>query len=112
MNCAAFKSNVRFTLQPDGVHPNDAGHWFIAQTVIAGLGGGKAAGADDPARMLEQLRISDETFELIAQRMKVRRDAYVGEAGHKRPGVPKGLPVEEAEAKAAELTKQIDKALR
>jgi len=37
----------------------------------------------------------------------VLRDAYVSAAGHKRPGVAKGLPVDEAETQADELTVRI-----
>jgi len=104
------ESTPQFTLQPDGVHPNDAGHWFMAQELISGFGG-REGGIDEPSEVLRQLKISDETFALIKQRLNLRRDAYVGEAGHKRPGVAKGLPVEEAEAKAAELTKRIEQAI-
>jgi hypothetical protein len=43
--------------------------------------------------------------------MSILRDAYVHSAGHKRPGVAKGLPVSEAEAQAAEITKQIEQLL-
>jgi hypothetical protein len=35
------------------------------------------------------------------------REAYDGVAGHKRPGLPKGLPVDNAERQAAELTARI-----
>jgi hypothetical protein len=49
---------------------------------------------------------------LVRQRINVLRDAYVGTAGHKRPGVAKGLPVAEAEKKAAELTAEIDRLLQ
>ena len=44
---------------------------------------------------------------LVQQRTYVLRDAYVSAAGHRRPGVAKGLPVDEAEAKATELTTKI-----
>jgi hypothetical protein len=44
---------------------------------------------------------------LVQERLGILRDAYVAAAGHKRPGVARGLPVEEAERKAAELTAAI-----
>jgi lysophospholipase L1-like esterase len=105
------ESKQEFTLQPDGVHPNDEGHWFMAQQLIGWFADQKSADAKTPAEMLKQNNVSDQAFALIQQRSTLRRDAYVGEAGHKRPGVAKGLPVKEAEAKAGELTKQIQAAL-
>jgi hypothetical protein len=47
-------------------------------------------------------------LKLLQQRLTVLRDAYVGAAGHKRPGVAQGLPIAEAQAKAAELTLTIN----
>jgi lysophospholipase L1-like esterase len=96
-----------FTLQPDGVHPNDAGHWFIAQQLLRAFGDETAAAADSPQAMLAAKRAPAAILPLVQQRMSVLRDAYVGAAGHKRPGVAKGLPVVEAEAKAADLTAKI-----
>ena len=43
----------------------------------------------------------------VQRRVQVLRDAYVGAAGHKRPGVAPGLPVPEAEKQAAELSARI-----
>ncbi len=53
-----------------------------------------------------------EIQQLIGQRLNLLRDSYVGAAGHLRPGVAKGLPVEEANQKAAELTAKIDGLLK
>ncbi len=105
------RTDPKFTLQPDGVHPNEVGHWFMAQQLIRWAGDESASAAETPAGMLKQLEISDATFTLIRQRAMLRRDAYVGQAGHKRPGVAKGLAVDEAEAKAAELSQKIREAL-
>jgi lysophospholipase L1-like esterase len=105
------ETDPKFTLQPDGVHPNDDGHWFMAQQLIAGFSPDDPAKRETPAEMRKRLNLSDEAFKLIQQRTNLRRDAYVGAAGHKRPGVAKGLPVDEAEAKAAELTERIKEGL-
>jgi lysophospholipase L1-like esterase len=48
-----------------------------------------------------------ELLKLISQRRKLLSDAWLNAAGHQRPGMAKGLPVPEAESKAAELGKQI-----
>lgn len=100
-------ADPQFTMQPDGVHPNDAGHWFVAQQLILWAGDQKAAAADSPKSMLAVQQMSEGILPLCQQRMSVLRDAYVGEAGHLRPGVAKGLPVSQAEAKAAELSAKI-----
>ena len=51
--------------------------------------------------------ISVEIQQMIRQRMELRRDAYLTKAGHKRPGIRAGLPVDEAEAKAETLSSTI-----
>lgn len=100
-------SDPKFTFQPDRVHPNDAGHWFMAQQLIAWLGDAKSAAAETPEAMLALNGVSPAALNLEQQRVNVLRDAYVGTAGHKRPGVGKGLPLPEAEAKYAELSNKL-----
>lgn len=96
-----------FTMQPDGVHPNETGHWFVAQQLISWCGDQKSAAADSPKAMLAERKMPESLLPLVQQRMAVLRDSYVAAAGHLRPGVAKGLPVQEAEAKAAELSARI-----
>lgn len=96
-----------FTFQPDAVHPNDEGHWFMARQLIRWFGDVQAAATDSPEAMLEARRISPDAMKPIRQRMSLLRDAYVAAAGHKRPGVRAGLPVPEALEKAQELAEQI-----
>ena|SRR5579871_3196502 len=105
------KSEPQFTLQPDGVHPNEAGYWFVAQQVIRWAGDDQAASAASPQQMLESRHVSSALLPLVQQRMSVLRDAYVSAAGHLRPGVAKGLPVDEAETRATELTAKIQAVL-
>ncbi len=101
----------KFTFDPDGVHPNEAGHWFIARQLIAACGDTTAAGAATPAEMLSVHHAPPALLPLIEQRVGVLRDAYVGAAGHKRPGIAPGLPLPEADKRAADLTDQIQKLL-
>ncbi len=96
-----------FTFQPDAVHPNDEGHWFMARQLIRWFGDAEAAGADTPDAMLEVRGISPDVMKPIRQRMAVLRDAYVAAAGHKRPGIRAGLPVPEALEKARELAEAV-----
>jgi hypothetical protein len=52
-----------------------------------------------------------EVIELIGQRMRVRRNAYLTAAGHKRPGVKRGLPVSGAEKEAEALSLRLREVL-
>jgi lysophospholipase L1-like esterase len=85
---------------PDTVHPNDDGHWAMARAVLAGLGDSTAAAAATPAAFA---RILPE----VTTRLQLLRDAYLAAAGHLRPGMPAGLPIDEAEAKARVITESI-----
>ena len=103
------QDDPKFTFQPDGVHPNTDGHWFMARQLIRYFGDEPAADSATPAEMLKLRGVSAELLPLVQQRMAVLRDAYVATAGHKRPGVATGLPVAEAEQKAAEISVKIAK---
>jgi lysophospholipase L1-like esterase len=105
------KSQPNFTFAGDGVHPNKEGHWLITQQLIAWFGDSNAATATTPQEMLANNKAPDKLYALVNQRSNVLRDAYVAKAGHKRPGVAKGLPLDEADRQAAELTEQIKKLL-
>jgi lysophospholipase L1-like esterase len=106
------ESDPKFTFQPDGVHPNDEGHWYVAQQLIRFFGDESVATAASPQAMLAEKKMPEGLFPLVQQRVHILRDAYVSAAGHKRPGVATGLPVTEAEAKAGELTARIETLLR
>lgn len=99
--------DAKFTLQPDGVHPNEAGHWAVAQQVLKALGDEKAAGASSPQEMLKGLDAPEGLLPLVQQRVNTLRDAHVATAGHKRPGVAPGLPLPEALKKSEVLSGRI-----
>ena len=48
-----------------------------------------------------------ELLKLIRKRGRILCDAYLSDIGHQRPGMSKGLPVEEATKQAADLDAQI-----
>jgi len=54
-------------------------------------------------------RRSAELWKLVAERQRLLGLAWLTDVGHKRPDTPKGIPLEEAQKKAAELEKQIRK---
>ncbi len=82
----------------DGVHANAEGHAIMARALIEGLGQ-----KFDPALAAKNPAI----YKLITERRKLLSNAWLTECGHQRPGMAKGLPVEEATAKAEELRSRI-----
>ncbi len=89
------KTKPEFTYSPDGIHPNAAGHRLIGQTVVKAWG---LKDLDAPAPLLNTVK----------RRTAMLHDAWLSHIGHKRPGVGKGLPLEQAEQKAAELNDKIN----
>ena len=96
-----------FFLAGDGVHCNETGHWIIARQILLHLGAKDLAKADNPKTMLAAYPKGDELLKLIQQRQRMLKDAWLNECKHLRPGMGKGLPLPEAQEKAAELEKQI-----
>jgi lysophospholipase L1-like esterase/pimeloyl-ACP methyl ester carboxylesterase len=93
----ARKDDPQFSFSRDGIHPNAAGHLVMAQPLL------KAWGlAADPSGRPDHVN-GPVIFDLIQQKQILLRDAWLTETGHKRPGVKPGLPLAEAQAKAAEL---------
>lgn len=90
------KDDPKFTFARDGVHPNQDGHRVMALPLLAYFGGNADAANNA------------ELHKLVEKRQSLLGAAWLTATGHKRPGVAKGLPLEEAQAKAAELTKQIN----
>lgn len=86
-----------FTFQPDAVHPDEAGHWAICRAVLLGLDDDRTAAEAEPVSLRPFLPD-------CVERMRILRQAYVGAAGHLRPGIEAGLPVADAEAAAALIT--------
>lgn len=99
-----------FKLAGDGVHINTTGHWLVAREVLRHFEApeDKLAAAKDGAGFIASIHPRGaELLKLIAQRQSVMKDAWLYECGHLRPGMKKGVPVAEAQAKWAEMEKQI-----
>jgi hypothetical protein len=87
--------NPEYAIANDGIHFNEDGHRLAAAAIL------QACGIDADATLGARAR------KLTAQRQFLLRDAWLSHVGHKRPGVQQGLPLAEAQAKAAELDRQI-----
>ena len=96
-----------FNYTKDGVHPDADGHWIMAKQILLYLGAKDIESADSPAAMVAGNPHGGEILKLVHEQEELLRDAWLNAAGFKRPGVKAGLPVEEAEAKAAELDKKV-----
>jgi lysophospholipase L1-like esterase len=82
-----------FTFARDGVHPNSAGHLVMAGPVLRNW---------ELTDALEHVR-GEAVLEIVQQKQRMLRDAWLTQVGHQRPGVAAGIPLPQAEAKAAKL---------
>lgn len=85
-----------FVMSGDGVHFNEVGHSIIARALLREWGFDPDAAVDP------------EVQKLVSQRQTLLRDAWLSHCGYIRPNTRAGLPLEEAQAKAAELWTQIE----
>lgn len=91
------KSNPNFTMSGDGVHFNAVCHRLITQKIAKRI----LPGADK--------KTDPKIFDLADKKMKLLRDAWLTHTGHKRPGVKKGLPLDQASLQAKEINTQIER---
>ncbi|WP_223833990.1 SGNH/GDSL hydrolase family protein [Spirosoma profusum] len=96
-----------FALAEDGVHPGDVGHWVMAKSILLGLGEKNVAPATDLKSSIASIPNSAQISKLIAERQDLMKDAWLTATGHKRPGMTTGIPLLEAQTKAADMEKQI-----
>lgn len=92
------KTEPNFTFAGDGVHPNEVGQHLIAKELLRAwkLPQNSWNNAQETVRRL------------IHDRQSTVRDAWLSDVGHKRPGMPKGISVEEASRMAKEIDKTIE----
>jgi len=93
---AKRESDPKYTVSPDGVHPNVIGHQLMGNTIL------KAWGIEPVAEP------DAELFKLVHRRLSILHDAWLKDVGHKHPGVKGGLLLDEAKAKAGELEEEIE----
>lgn len=98
-----------YKLAGDGVHPSVAGHWIIAQPLLAhwGFSAEELAKAAGPEALLAAHPKGQEVLKLVQERQRLQKDAWLTATKHKRPGMKQGLPLEEATTKALEIETRI-----
>ena len=96
-----------FALAPDGIHPNETGHWIIARQILIYLGFKEVAHSPGISENLKSIPNGEEILRLVTERQNMMRDAWLTATKYKRPGLPEGLPLSEAEARSDEIEQKI-----
>lgn len=97
-----------FALAEDGVHPGETGHWLIARQVLLYLGYKQVARSTGIVESINQIPDASQLVKLVANRQNLMRDAWLRETKHLRPGLPAGMPLDEAGKPSDELLKEIE----
>lgn len=106
---SAGKTDQHFALAKDGIHPGSLGHWIMARPILAYLGYHEVLQFPTPDEAFQSFPNGAETRELIGERQALLKDAWLTQTGHKRPGMKKGLPLNEAKKEADNLDQKIAK---
>ncbi len=86
----------QFIYAKDNIHPGEEGHRFIADSIIRQLWPIlKLPGAPKLP--------NDDALAILRRRSDLLKLAWLTKTRHTRPGVPAGLPLDEAEAQAKQL---------
>ena len=90
-----IKKDHQFRLAADGVHPGELGHWLIAREIVKHLMPNFPIEStwDDNLRDKPKLR---QLYTLVLKRQTIMKDTWLTFTGHKRPGLAKGIPLEDA----------------
>jgi hypothetical protein len=106
------KNDPDFAYAADGVHANDLGHWIMARQILEHLGAKDVTAIAHANRMVAAHPHGERILQLVQRRQELMKDAWLTVTGHKRPGMNKGLPLAEAQNKAAEMEKEIHALLK
>ncbi len=85
------REDPAFEIAADGVHINAAGHRIVARTIANAWG------------LRGDLSATPAQVALAQKKQAVLHSAWLSHVGHKRPGMSAGLPLAEAQARAAKL---------
>lgn len=102
-----IETNESFKLADDGVHPAKQGHWLMAREILKYFNPEAHYAIDWKEQLRYQPKLYN-VFQLVSKKQSILKDAWLTKTGHKRPGIPKGLPINEAVSKAAMIDKQLN----
>ena len=97
-----------FALSADGVHPNELGHWIIAREILRYICGVKVAVFASAEISLSNNKNGAAILKSVTERQNMLRDAWLTATKYKRPGLPVGLPLDEALRKSEVMGSRID----
>ena len=106
---AKRKEDPDYFLAGDGVHCGPEGHWIIAQQILKHLGAEEVGRMTGPEQMFERIPNGPVLLALIQQKQRLLKDAWLTATGHQRPGMQKGMPLEQAQLKASALDEEISR---
>ena len=98
-----------FVFAKDGVHPNTAGHFIMAKTILLYLGAEEFKQAKDILSVLSQYKNGTEILAHTITLQKITKDAWLTFVGHERPQMRLGVSMEEARSLSNELKIKIQK---
>lgn len=102
--------NPEFAFAKDGIHPDESGHFLIAKIILLGLGE-QVNEAQSIEELLTSFTNGIQVLKLVEQRQEILKLAWLSQTGHKRPGIPEGLSIEEAQKKVAGINNEIQSLL-
>ena len=102
-------ANPSFRFAGDGIHMNPEAHWLTAQWILKSLGAPDDFSAWPTPEAMASSTVENgiEFVSLIQKRQRLMCDAWLTKTGHLRPGMSKGLPIDQALAKAREMDSRI-----
>jgi lysophospholipase L1-like esterase len=103
------QAEPQYRLADDGVHINSTGHWLIAQQLMRhwGVPPVEIPGTSDAANAIGAKPRGREILGLVQQKQRLLKDAWLTEIGHKRPGMNRGVSLDDAKLRASEIDAKI-----
>jgi hypothetical protein len=98
-----------YRLADDGVHVNATGHWLMAREILRhrGIRDRGVIEAVNGEKVFADLPHGMDILKLVQRKQRLLKDAWLTSTGHKRPGMERGLPLEEAQRQAQGLDAEI-----
>lgn len=101
------KTDPRFTLATDGVHPGELGHWLIAKQILLYLGANDVQKFQSKQDILVSKKDPDNYWKVLVGRHNLIKDAWLTFIGHKRPEMKIGMDLVEAVDKSKVIDQQL-----
>lgn len=92
---AGIAKDAQFKLAVDGVHPGTLGHWLMAKKIVQHLMPNFPLESTWDDNMHNNPKLT-QLYALVLKRQTIMKDAWLTFTGHKRPGLSKGISVEDA----------------